>query len=162
MNQFQSIRGASSLGRDIFTAGDRSDKFEDIKHLHPRFAYDFISLGGSEFCFNSSDLGLRDYQKLMKSFKELSLQTYEVMNREHRYHFHDIDWNDVTVSKSDFMKCIYKGVKRDAYDDEDITAYQFKVYEEARIVGFIYKGIFYLVMFDRGHNAYKRKDKKKK
>lgn len=68
----------------------------------------------------------------------------------------------MTVAKSDFLKCIYKDMRKDDYDEDDITAYQFKVYEEARIVGFIYRGIFYLVMFDRGHNAYKRKDKKKK
>ncbi|MFR7821849.1 MAG: hypothetical protein ACLU30_00485 [Odoribacter splanchnicus] len=89
----------------------------------------------------------------MKGLRSISEHTYEYMNRENRFHFHEIKWEDVTVKKSDFYKCI----SRKENSDEEICAYQFKVFEEARIIGFLYKGIFYLVMFDRGHNAYKRK-----
>ena len=128
MSKFKSFDRFQTGASDTFVIGDRSDEFASIKHLHPRFAFDFISLSGSGFCFNSTDLGYRDYHKLLKAFKDLSSQTYEVMNREYRYHFHDIDWDDVTVAKSDFLKCIYKDIRKDDYDEDDITAYQFKVY----------------------------------
>ena len=147
---------------DSFTVGEKSDEFESIKHLHPRFAFDFVSWKSSVFCFNSENLGVRDYAKLIKAFKDISSQTYETMNREHRFHFHEIQWGEVEASKADFIKCIYQNKKEYLSEEDDITASQFKVYEEARIIGFIYQGIFYLVMFDRGHNAYKRKDRKKR
>lgn len=136
-----------------YLSGERSDDFYKVKHLKPVFAFDFLSLNKTEFCFNGELVGSRDLFALLKGLKSVSTCTYEQMSKEYRFHFHSIDWEDVSVSASDFYKCIngnYNG-------EEDITAYQFKVFEEARVIGFIYRGVFYLVMFDRGHNAYKRK-----
>lgn len=136
-----------------FTLGEKTDDFQRVKHLNPVFAFDFISLNRGDFCFDGKLLGRDDYVKLMKSLKSISSYTYEMLDKEYRFHFHEIDREDVTISKSDFYKCISKNCK----GEENIDAYQFKVYEEARIIGFLYMGVFYLVMFDRGHNAYKRK-----
>lgn len=139
-----------------YEIGKKSDAFEDVKELKPTFSFDYVSMKNGNFCFNGKTLGRNDYVKLIKSLKQVSSCTYNVMNKEDRFHFHDIDWKDVDISQSDFYKCIYENYN----GENDITAYQFKVYEEARIIGFIYRGVFYLVMFDRGHNAYKRKDNK--
>ena len=152
------IRIQERIPDEKFSLGNKTDNFHQIKHLHPVFAFDFISLNKGEFCFDGELLGRYDYIKMMKGLRSISEHTYEYMNRENRFHFHEIKWEDVTVKKSDFYKCI----SRKENSDEEICAYQFKVFEEARIIGFLYKGVFYLVMFDRGHNAYKRKDGKKK
>jgi hypothetical protein len=133
-----------------YVTGERSDAFEDIKKLKPVFSFDYVSMKEGDFCFNGKLLGRRELVKLIESFKDVSKYSYETMSKEYRFHFHDIDWNDVTISESDFYKCIYGNLN----EERVITAYQFKAYGEARIIGFIYKGVFYLVMFDRGHNAY--------
>jgi hypothetical protein len=137
-----------------YMTGERSDAFEDIKRLKPIFSFDYVSIKGSDFCFNSTLLGRRELVKLIESFKDISKYSYEAMSKEYCFHFHEINWNDVTISESDFYKCIYG----DSNEERRITAYQFKVYDKARIIGFIYKGVFYLVMFDRGHNAYPRRN----
>lgn len=141
-----------------FSIGKQTDAFDDIKELKPIFSFDYISMKNSSFCFNGQTIGRQDYIKLFKSLKNISSYTYETLNKEYRFHFHEVDWKDTSLSASDFYKCIYETYN----GEEDITAYQFKVFEEARIVGFIYRGVFYLVLFDRGHNVYKRKDKKKR
>lgn len=141
-----------SLGK--YELGVGSDNFEDIADLRPTFSFDYLSLDHKTFGFTGKLLGNKDYKKLLKALKKISKLPYRVLNQEYQYHFHDIKWEDVSLSKSDFYKCIYE----EQYNGEDdITPYQFKVYEEARIIGFVYRGVFYLVMFDRGHNAYKRK-----
>ena len=136
LNEWE-ISISDSLGK--YELGVGSDKFEEIAELKPTFSFDYISLDHKTFGFTG---------------KLLSKLPYKTLNQEYQYHFHDIKWEDVDLSKSDFYKCIYE----DKYNGEDdITPYQFKVYEEARVIGFVYRGVFYLVMFDRGHNAYKRK-----
>lgn len=136
--------------RSKFKTGDTSDKFEHFKKLHPAFAFDFISMNQSEFCFNGSFLGRPDFIKLLDGLKRISAETFSSLNANYQFHFHEVKWSDVSVKESEFRKCI--GDK-----NSEITPYQFKVFEEARVIGFVYQGIFYLVMYDRGHNAYKRK-----
>jgi hypothetical protein len=136
-----------------YMMGERSDAFEDIKNLKPVFSFDYASIKESDFCFNSKLLGRKELVKLIESFKDISKYSYETMSREYRFHFHEVKWGDVTISESDFYKCIYGN----SNEERRITAYQFKVYDKARIIGFIYKGVFYLVLFDRGHNAYSGK-----
>ncbi len=130
-----------------------SEKISSIKHLKPVFAFDYVCDDNGEFSFCGQLLGASDYKKLVKGLKRISAISYNDLSRDQRFHFHDVEWNDVSVKESDFNKCIF-GV---AENNGDITPYQFKVYEEARIIGFIYSGVFYLVLFERGHNPYKRK-----
>lgn len=144
-----------------YELGKQSDNFNDIKNSHPFFSFEYISLNKSDYCFNSTITSAKDLVKLLSGLQKISKNTYAILDREKLYHFHDINWDETNVKESEFYKCIYKGSKY----ERSITAYQVKVFEEARIFGFIYKGIFYLVMFDRGHNAYDRdrsKDKKNK
>ena len=149
---------SDSFGK--YELGKSSDDFNDIKDLKPIFSFDYISLDKNEFGFMGTLLGSKDYKNLLKSLKDISKHTYGQLSKEHCFHFHEIDWNDVSVQSSAFYKCIYGEFYNGT--ETDITPYQFKSYQEARVIGFLYKGVFYLVMFDRGHNAYKRKDKKKR
>lgn len=136
-----------------YKVGLDSDKFEAVKHMKPVFAFDYLCEDSSVFSITGSLLGTADYRKLMKGLKRISQNTYDTLNREESFHFHEVKWQDVCVKESDFNKCIYgKGES-----NGDLTPYQMKVYEEARLIGFLYRGVFYMVMFDRGHNAYKRK-----
>lgn len=136
-----------------YKIGVDSDDFDKIKHLKPVFAFDFICQDNSEFSFCGKLLGTSDYKKLLINLRRISQNTYYTLSHDSQFHFHDIEWSDVTVKESDFNKCIFG----ENEGSGDITPYQIKVYEEARLIGFIYRGVFYLVMFDRGHNAYKRK-----
>jgi hypothetical protein len=135
-----------------YVVGKKTDAFEDIKYLKPLFSFDYVSIRGSDFCFDGKLISRKDLIKLIKSMKDISTYSYETLNKEYRFHFHEVNWNNVTLPESSFYKCIYgdKDVER------TITPYQFKVYDKARVIGFIYKGVFYLVMFDRNHKAYKR------
>lgn len=153
------INISDALGK--YKIGNNTDSFEEIKHLKPVFSFDYISLKESEYCFNGNTLGKKDYLNLIKGLQLVSCYTYYQLNKEYRFHFHEIKWEDVEYSVSDFHKCVYGN----QYEGEtDITPYQFKVFGKARVVGFLYRGVFYLIMFDVGHNGYKRTDglKKKK
>lgn len=151
--KFKTLKGLSdavSTPKKKFMVGERSQKFDEFKYHHPIFAFDYISLNQSELCFDGKLLGRKDYTDLLKGLKRISVETYDSLNNNRMFHFHPIDWSDTSVLESDFNKCI-------GSDTGDITPYQFKVFREARVIGFVYQGVFYLVMYDRGHNAYKRK-----
>lgn len=142
-----------------YEIGNDTDSFEDIKTLKPVFSFDYISLNESLFCFNGTSLGRKEYLSLLTGLQSVSSHTYKTLNSEYRFHFHEVKWDEVEFSASDFHKCIYG----EGYNGEtDITPYQFKVFGIARVIGFLYRGVFYLILFDVGHNAYKRKDGRKR
>lgn len=141
-----------------------SDRWESIAQQKPIFAFDYICDDKSELSFAGTSLGAGDYQKFFKNLKRRSSCTFEELKQDDSAHFHDIKWDDVSVKKSIFDKCIL-GEKYEQEKDNlgDITPYQLKLFEEARIVGFFYMKVFYAVFFDRGHNMYDgRKNGKKK
>jgi hypothetical protein len=137
--------------------GDESDKIAKVKKVVPRFAFDYISLEKKEFCFNSTHISpVKEYHKLLDGLKKLSDFTYDQLSTDKSFHFHEVNFSDITFKESDFAKCLIKDISKIDMDQLP-TVYQFKVFEEARIFGFIAKSIFYLVFLDRNHNAYKRK-----
>lgn len=142
---------------DKYKVGDTSDRFEEIMQLKPVFSFDYACLDGSKFSFNYNEISSRDYAKLIAGLRRCSTYSYEMLDNEKAFHFHEIAWEQVTIKESDFYKCIASDYDK----DRDLTPYQFKVFEEARVIGFIYRSVFYLVMFDRGHNAYDRDRPKK-
>lgn len=133
-----------------YRIGSQSDKYEAFKSHSPVFAFDYISLSGSDFCFDSTSLGRKDYIDLLKGLQRISAETYDSMCQNYQFHFHKIDWNEVSVKESDFNKCV-------GCSSGEIEPYQFKLFAEARLIGFIYEGVFYIVMYDRHHKAYERK-----
>lgn len=147
MSKFDKIDDFIPIKR--FNGDQKCDNIDSIQNERPLFSFDYMSMNKSVFCFNSTSLGRKDYIDLLNGLKRISKYTYKELEKENMFHFHSIDWNDVTISQSDFNKCI--GNK-----NIQLTAYQFKVFNKARIIGFIFQSIFYLVMFDRNHKAYHR------
>lgn len=137
---------------DKYTIGAKDDKFGDIRMCYPSFSFEYACMDKDEFSFNYVGISPRDYAKLIDGLKNVSKHTYERLNAECCFHFHEVKWDAVTIRESDFYKCIAKGYK----GEKDLTVYQFKVFEEARVFGFVYSGVFYAVLFDRQHKAYNR------
>lgn len=136
-----------------YRIGLKSHKVVDVEKLKPKFAFDYVSVRRNVFCFNATHLGRNNYVGLINGLKEASKMTFKELEDSHTYHFHDIDFDEVSIKKSEFYKAILG-----KYDGEDyIIPYQMKVFKEERVIGFLYDGTFYLVMFDSGHNAYNRK-----
>lgn len=146
------------LGDQKYTFGNNTSNLNEIRNCKPIFAFDYLSLENTIFCFNSSILsGQKDYHKLLDGLKTISTKSYDQLSRDYKFHFHDVEFNnDLNISYSSFLKCIVADVtKVDA--DKGPSVYQFKIFEEARVFGFIHNSVFYMVFFDRNHNAYKRK-----
>ncbi|MCC8071904.1 MAG: hypothetical protein LIO90_08910 [Bacteroidales bacterium] len=133
-----------------YLKGLKSDDYVVFKNQKPVFALDYLSLKGTDFCFNSNNLSQKDYVKLLGGLKRISAHTYETLNKERMFHFHSLNWKEVQLKESEFNKCV-------GCQSGEIEAFQVKVFEEARVIGFIYQGVFYLVMFDFQHKAYPRK-----
>lgn len=153
MGNFDAIKRADIRIEDVhrkYIAGSLTDDYEDIKKLKPVFSFDFASMKQTELCFDGNDLGVKDYKKLIKALKTISRHTYETLNNNYQFHFHSVTWEDTSISSSLFHKRI--GVSEE--ESENIDAYQFKLFQEARLFGFLYMGVFYVVLFDRGHSVY--------
>ncbi len=142
---------------DKYSFGKTSNNLSEIKNIHPFFAFDFLSFSKTNFCFNSNLINAKkDYLRLLETLKKISSFTFDELSKNKNYHFHDVDFSKTKPSESDFLKCITNDISKIS-DSNSPTVYQFKVFEEAGIFGFFFKGIFYPVWFDRNHDVYKRK-----
>jgi len=152
-SQLQNAGGGASK----YKFGEASDSLRSLLNSKPVFAFDFLSLNGNEKCFNSQLVTTRDYNRLMQTLKELSHKTFKEIDDNRRYyHFHEVGFDDTTLRLSEFLSCLVADPSKvDA--DSAPTLYQIKAFEEARLLGFFYRNVFYLVYFDRQHNTYKRK-----
>ncbi|MBK8243263.1 MAG: hypothetical protein IPK88_07550 [Saprospiraceae bacterium] len=140
-----------------YVFGEAANRLHDIKQHKPVFAFDFISLDNSDYCFNSNLINTKkDYNRLFHSFKSISNKSYLELSTENSFHFHEVEFKDTKISQSDFLKCLVLDPSK-INPDHCPTVYQFKTFEEARVFGFVAKMIFYLVFFDRNHRVYKRK-----
>lgn len=143
-----------------YKLGEKGYSFFDIKHLKPTFAFDYLSLSGSALCYNSSNLESKDYIGLLGGLKKISSISYNDLKVNPVYRFHSIDFNDsrVSISLKDFKKILT--FKDELLKDEEMpTLYQFDLQfvQKARACGFLCKGVFYLVWYDRNHTIYPRK-----
>jgi hypothetical protein len=140
-----------------YKLGEKGYSFYDIKHLKPVFAFDYLSLSGSDLCFNSERLDVKDYVGLFEGLKKLSLISYNELKVVPAYRFHSINFDEhkVSISKKDFKRILTQ--KEELLKDEELpTLYQldFQYHQKARACGFLYKGVFYLVWYDRHHQIY--------
>lgn len=140
-----------------YKVGVKSHKAIEVTNLKPKFAFDYVSTRGNLFCFNATHLGRNHYIRLIEGLKKASQITFKELESSHTYHFHDIDFDEVSIRKSDF----YKAILGEFNGEDYIIPYQMKICKEERVIGFLYEGTFYLVMFDSGHNAYARTDSRK-
>ena len=132
----------------------KSDNFSQIKKKTPVYSFQYVSLEKGDVCFNGDNISLKDFHRLFDTLKKYSIITYEDMDRDKKtYHWHEVKWRDISLKEKDFQKCLTPNITDDI---QTPTVYQFDVFKEARIMGFIHNGIFYVVWLDRNHNAYKR------
>ncbi|MEP2239686.1 MAG: hypothetical protein ABJI22_15060 [Maribacter sp.] len=143
-----------------YKIGEQGIPFHSVKNLKPIFAFDYLSLEESNLCFNCKSNDRDDLLGFLEGLKKVSSFTYERMRVTKALRFHSIDlWNKkVNLQPSDFLKILapsYRGMT----ENELPTLYQFDLqYKiEARAVGFLYKGVFYVVWYDRHHIIYPQK-----
>lgn len=140
-----------------YNLGEIGLNFHEIKNHKPIFAFDYLSLNGEKLCFNSTSLVTKDYVGLLNGLKKISEKTYQELHDTKIYRFHKIDFDSksVTISKLDFKKALTN--KPDLLKDEELpNLWQFDLHfvQEARVAGFLFKGIFYLIWYDRNHSIY--------
>jgi hypothetical protein len=140
-----------------YKLGEKGYSFYDIKHLKPIFAFDYLSLEGSSLCYNNELLEIRDYIGLLEGLKKISSISYNDLKVTPNYRFHTIDFDDtrVSIARKDFKKTLT--FKDELLKDEELpNLYQFDLQyvQAARVCGFLYKGVFYLVWYDRHHTIY--------
>lgn len=136
-----------------YSLGLKGSSFNKIKNLKPTFAFDYISLKKSELCFNSTLIKTKNYHSFFDKLKRISNLTYDDLSKDVSFKFHSVDFAKINIG--DYKKCLTNNTS--SITDENLpTLYQFKLFEEARACGFLYKGVFYLVWFDRNHEIYPR------
>ena len=142
-----------------YKLGSSGYSFYDIKNLKPIFAFDYLSLNCSELCFNSARLSTEDYIGFLEGLRKISDTSYQALHDTKNYRFHKIDFDDkkVSISRKDF-KLILSNKPELLKDEELPTLYQFDIHyvQAARVCGFLFKGVFYLVWYDRNHTIYPR------
>jgi|GEM_PF-944360 hypothetical protein len=142
-----------------YKLGEQGYSFHAIRDLKPTFAFDYLSLSGSELCYNSDKLTAKDYLGLLEGLKKVSSISYNELKVRPNYRFHQIDFDNpsVSISRRDF-KAILTFKETLLKDEELPSLYQFDIQyvQKARVCGFLYKGIFYLVWYDRNHTIYPR------
>lgn len=143
-----------------YQIGEDGLSFHYIKNLKPIFAFDYLSLNKSDLCFNKGTNTKEDLLGFLEGLKKVSSFTYDEMTRTKALRFHSIDLNskDVTLSCKDFLKILAPS-GRVLKEEELPTLYQFDLQYsiEARAVGFLFKGIFHIVWYDRNHIIYPKK-----
>lgn len=143
-----------------YRVGEQGIPFHSVKNLKPIFAFDYLSLEYSNLCFNAQTNDREDLIGFLEGLKKISSFTYENMCLTKALRFHSIDlWDEkVNLQPKDFLKVLapsYRGMT----ENELPTLYQFDLqYKiEARAVGFLFKGVFYIVWYDRNHIIYQKK-----
>ncbi|MFZ4863969.1 hypothetical protein ACL9RF_17490 [Sphingobacterium sp. Mn56C] len=142
---------------DKYKIGEKGVSFYDIREMKPVFAFDYLSLNSSDLCYDCSTLTLEDYLGLLTALKTNSQFTYNDLRVNKYYRFHPINFDEdnISIKRKDFKKAL--SFKPDEIPDDELpTLYQFDLHyhQKARACGFLYKGIFYLVWFDRNHIIY--------
>lgn len=154
LSKFEDVDISTSSIDGKYKMGDVVDVLYDIKHRKPVFAFDYLSEDRNEYSLiGNNSLAAKDYKKFFSGLKRISSESYDTLSKNEQFHFHSVDWDDTTLRQSEFEKHIRQGKDGDL----EITAYQVKLFEQARIFGFFYASVFYVILFDRNHNIYKRK-----
>ena len=59
-----------------YKLGEKGYTFYDIRHLKPVFAFDYLSLNGTDLCFNSNKLDTTDFVGFLEGLKKISSISY--------------------------------------------------------------------------------------
>lgn len=150
-----------SLGSNPkYRVGEKGLPFNRIADRYPVFSFNYLSWAGSELCANAPGLGRDDLVGLLDGLRRISQVTYGELLRQRTWRFHtvDLESSKVSLNQDDFLKVLAPS-GRGMNEDDLPTLYQFDLQfiREARAVGFLYFGVFYLVWYDRYHKLYPRK-----
>ncbi len=132
---------------------------EQLQHS-PIFSFKYISLKGSAYCFDYSQLNGKNYKKVIERFKSICATTYQIMESDtFNYRFHSIKFEDkrVAITKQFYINTLNENSPSKVKEEQLPTLYQFKIFEEKRAVGFLgYNGEFNLIWLDFDHSIYPR------
>lgn len=145
------------IENDRYSTGKSGVSFYNIRELKPIFAFDYLSLANSELCFNCKKLTAEDYLGFLSGLKINSQKTYNELRTNPYYRFHPIDFDKdkISIKRKDF-KTVFTNKPDEMSDEELPTLYQFDLHyrQKARTCGFLYKGVFYIIWFDKDHLIY--------
>jgi hypothetical protein len=106
-----------------------------------------------EFCFNSKLVkGIKGYHSVFDGLKRISDITYGVLSTDKTFHFHIVNLSDTSIPEASICKML-GNIPSEQLPD----IHQFKINKEVRMFGFLHSGIFYLLLLDANHRAYKRR-----
>jgi len=126
--------------------------FHRVENYPPIFSYKYLSLNGSRYCFDCSDIEKNDYKDLLFVQNQLSRESYSSLGRN--FHFHWIrDHKPLQRVRKLFEALIKKyKISEDAIPDFFQFAVSTGPRKSPRVIGFIGKlGIFHLLFFDLDH-----------
>lgn len=102
-------------------------------------------------------MSVDDYKGFLGCLKDISNKTYQVLKEIPNYRFHQVDFEDKRVSLTRKQFKAILAPREDLLSDDELpTLYQLDLnyIREARVCGFLFKGVFYLIWFDRFHKIY--------
>lgn len=145
------------LDNDRYKVGEAGLSFYDIREMKPVFAFDYLSLTSSALCFNCGTLTSNDYLGFLTALKTNSQFTYNELRTNPNFRFHTIDFDkdNISIKRKDLKNAL--SFKPDEITDGELpTLYQFDLHykQKSRACGFLYKGVFYIVWFDKNHLIY--------
>lgn len=142
-----------------YKVGESGVPFHQIKNYKPVFAFDYLSENSTDLCINNKLLKSKDLIGFLIGLKKISQHSYAELRKTQMFRFHKIDFEDerVKLKPKQFLDILApsgRGLK----EDELPTLYQIDLQyqSEARAAGFLYKGVFYIVWYDRHHKIYPR------
>lgn len=143
-----------------YSLGESGVNFREILNVSPRFAFDYLSLEESHLCVNNTRLSKKDLIGFIEGLKKVSEISYKTLKHNSSWRFHRIDLTDskVSLNQNDFLLALAPS-GRGISTDELPSLYQFTIrYDaKARVVGFLYIGVFYVIWYDRNHLIYPKK-----
>ena len=114
------------------------------------FSFAYTSLKRKQLCLNFDKIPTKGYHKLFEKLKIISGITYKELGEGIEFHkFHPVIFcEDLEFTKHQYKK--YLTDNTDGLKDDQLpTLYQFKIYEEKRVFGFLgYNGLFYILLYD--------------
>jgi hypothetical protein len=147
-----------------YKIGDADIKIPNIDEYTLLFAFDYLSLNTTKYCFNNPTVLAEDFIKIYE-FKKLASKITirdftENISIRRQYHFHYID----IFSKS-FLIDIFTGLLGKKMKPHELPSlYQFAIFTDndtlkaPRIVGFFGKrGVFHILLLDYEHGIYPMK-----
>lgn len=149
-----------------YKIGDDDVRFPNINEYTLLFAFDYLSLNSTKYCFNNPIILVEDFIKIYEFKKETSkIKIRDFTDNRYikqKYHFHAIDI--YSKSKSFLVDIFTKLLGKKMKPSELPSLYQFAIFTDndtlkaPRIVGFFGKrGVFHILLLDYEHSIYPMK-----